>query len=118
MTQLEKSDTPGPSICFMDGTVRVVLNADAYRLAAVQRTSYAFADQCTALIGRVDVGELPISLIFRAATTEKEALNVARRFLQDLLDQELREQIREETGPIRSLILAHAFSRTNLIRRD
>ena len=32
--------------------------------------------------------------------------------------QELREQIGEETRAVRALILAQAFSRTDLIRRD
>lgn len=117
-TAKEKPDISAPSLHFADGTVRVVLNADAYGLAAVQKTAYTFADRCTALIGRVSDGALPLSLVFRPSTTESEALDVASRFLQDLLDQELREQIGDETRAIRSLILAHAFSRTNLIRRD
>jgi His-Xaa-Ser system protein HxsD len=114
----EKPDISAPSLHFAEGAVRVLLNADAYQLTAVQKTSYTFADQCTALIGSVKDGVLPLSLVFRANTTEEYAIAVARRFLDDLLDQELREKIGEETRAIRSLILAHAFSRTNLIRRD
>jgi His-Xaa-Ser system protein HxsD len=41
-----------------------------------------------------------------------------RSFFQELLDQELRERIAEETDAIRSLILAQAYSKTDLIRRD
>jgi His-Xaa-Ser system protein HxsD len=107
-----------PPLRFAEGTVRLLLNADAYHLAAIQKTSYAFADRCTALIRNVQDGVIPLSLVFRPTTMETDALEVARRFLQDLLDQELREQIGEETRAIRSLILAHAFSRTDLIRRD
>jgi hypothetical protein len=40
-----------------------------------------------------------------------------RTFFQELLDQELREQIAEEINPVRTLILAHAFSKVDLIKR-
>jgi hypothetical protein len=38
-----------------------------------------------------------------------------RFFHQELLDEDLRVTIHEETDSIRALILAHTFSRTNLI---
>ena len=103
---------------FAEGMVSLQLNAQAYSLLAVQKTSYAFASRCVVIIGPATNDILPLSLVFPPTTTEAEALDVTRRFMQDLLDQELREKIGEETRAIRSLVLAHAFSRTNLIRRD
>jgi len=35
-------------------------------------------------------------------------------FKRELLDQQLRKQIKEETEPVRNLILAYAFSRSTL----
>lgn len=40
-----------------------------------------------------------------------------RQFFQELLDQELREHIADETNAVRTLILAHAFSNVDLIER-
>lgn len=39
-------------------------------------------------------------------------------FNRDLLDQDLRERIAEETGPLKNLILAQVFSKTNLLDPD
>jgi His-Xaa-Ser system protein HxsD len=50
-------------------------------------------------------------------TSESAAMEVVRQFLQEVLDQELREQVSEETAPLRALILAQAFSKSDLIRR-
>jgi His-Xaa-Ser system protein HxsD len=40
---------------------------------------------------------------------------ILRDFFQELLDQDLRETIARETQQARSVILAHAFSRTSLL---
>jgi His-Xaa-Ser system protein HxsD len=114
----ENPDSASPSIRFADGVIRILLNPDAYRLAAIQKTAYVFADRCTALIGTPENGHLPLSIVFRSKMTEADALHLAQLFLQELIDQELREHLGEETRAMRSLILAHAFSRTNLIRGD
>jgi His-Xaa-Ser system protein HxsD len=50
--------------------------------------------------------------------SRREIDEVVRQFFQELLDQELREQIAEETAPVRTLILAHAFSKADLIKRE
>lgn len=39
-------------------------------------------------------------------------------FQQALLDQDLREIVSEETEGVRNLILAHAFSKTTLIKPE
>ncbi len=102
----------------VDDTVHLALNAEAYRSISVQKSSYRFADRCTVIIGAVRAGVLPLALAFPMGTARAAALEVARLFLQDLLDQELREKAQDETRAMRALLLAHAFSRTNLIRRD
>ena len=82
-----------------------------YRLSAVQKVAYKLAEKCTVVLGGVDVTSLPITFLFPPATSETVALDVIRLFFQDLLDQELREQIAEETRPLRALLLAHAFQK-------
>ena len=58
------------------------------------------------------------TLRFKSTVTEARAREVANQFFQELLDQELREQIADETSAVRTLILAHAFSKADLIKRD
>jgi His-Xaa-Ser system protein HxsD len=95
-----------------------MLDLRAYRLSAVQKACYRFAEHFTAVLGTQDGQLLPVTCLFRSDTREATALDAVRRFFQELLDQELREQIGEETRAVRALILAQAFSRTDLIRRD
>jgi len=101
-----------------DGSIDLVIDAHAYRLSAIKKAAYRLADRCTAVIQSSDADRCALSLRFKPGTSEQLARDTARVFFQELLDQELREQIAEETGSIRALILAHAFSKTDLIKRE
>jgi His-Xaa-Ser system protein HxsD len=106
---------PRPAVpVFRDGRVSFVVDLRAYRLTAVQKTAYRLAARCTAVLGNVTEISVSVDLTFPVATSEAHALEVARLFFQELLDQELREQIASETASVRNLILAHAYSRTGL----
>jgi His-Xaa-Ser system protein HxsD len=106
-----------PSLTFQDGAIHAVVDLRAYRLAAVQKSAYRIADRCTAVLGELAGDSLPLTFLFPAGANEEAALATVKLFFQDLLDQELREKVSEETKPIRALILAQAFSRTDLVRR-
>jgi His-Xaa-Ser system protein HxsD len=108
----------GIALRLVDGALHLSLHADAYSLAALQKTAYGLANRCSVVVGPAADGGIPVTLHFRPDTTEAQARQVALQFLRDVVDQELRERLAEETRAMRSLLLAHAFSRTNLIRRD
>jgi len=101
-----------------DNVVRTTIDLHTYRLSAVKKAAYRLAERCTAVLGAVDAQSLPVVFTFKPGTSEAIAGEAVRAFFQELLDQELREHLAEETGPMRTLILAHAFSRTELIRRE
>jgi His-Xaa-Ser system protein HxsD len=103
---------------FHESAIQTTIDLSVYRLTAVQKAGYRFADRCTAVLGSVEQGHLILTLLFGPCTTAADAQEVARLFHQELLDQELREALAAETRAMRSLILAHAFSRTDLLRRD
>lgn len=113
--------TDGPPVraplTFRDGCIAVTLDLRVYRLSAVQKAAYRLASKCTVMLGEVRDESLGMTLGFGPTTGEREALEVARLFFQELLDQELREKVAEETAALRTLILAHAFSRTDLPSR-
>jgi His-Xaa-Ser system protein HxsD len=108
----------GKPFVFQAGSIKLTLDLRAYRLSAVQKTGYRMAAKCTAVLGVVSDPILDVILAFAPSTSEKEAQEVARQFFQELLDQELREKVAEETASLRTLLFAHAFSRTSLPRRD
>lgn len=101
----------------VDGVIAIVLDLRVYRLAAIKKAAYRFADRCTAILGSPDQDRIPVSLRFKPNVGEGAAREVTRQFFQELLDQELREHIAEETNAVRTLILAHAFSNADLIKR-
>jgi His-Xaa-Ser system protein HxsD len=116
-TKNQVSEVSAP-FTFRDCAVQVTIDLGVYRLVAVQKSAYRFAERFTAVLGTPDANHLPVTFIFRVGTAEQDALEAVRLFFQELLDQELREQIGDETRAIRALIIAQAFSRTDLIRQD
>lgn len=78
---------------------------------AVQRAAYRFSDR---LACEVTTGDGSIDV--RAVVLDEQAdpdLSVAE-FRNEVLDQVLRERIRAETSEVRNLVLALAFSQTEL----
>ncbi|WP_437580654.1 His-Xaa-Ser system protein HxsD [Sorangium sp. So ce887] len=111
------ADTSAP-FAFRDGRIAVIVDLRVYRLAAVQKAAYRMAAKCTAVIGEVHDHSLDVTLAFPPSTGERAACEAARLFFQELLDQELREKVGEETASLRALILAHAFSRARVPPRE
>lgn len=102
----------------VDGAIALDLDLRSYRLAAIKKAAYRFADRFTAVLGAADGDALRVTLQFRPAIAAAAANEAVRAFYQELLDQELREHIADETNAVRTLILAHAFSQVDLIRRE
>jgi His-Xaa-Ser system protein HxsD len=86
-----------------------------YRVIAIKKAAYRVAGTCTVLLGSPEGDQLPLTFSFRRDTSDSAAEEAIRLFHQELLDEELRATIHEETDSLRALILAHTFSRTNLI---
>jgi His-Xaa-Ser system protein HxsD len=101
-----------------DGCVALTLDLRVYRLAAIKKTAYRLADRFTAAVGSPEADVVPVTLRFKASATDASARESVRVFFEELMDQELRESIAEETTPLRNLILAHAFSNLDIIKRD
>lgn len=100
----------------IDGTrTECELDAKAYSLAALKKAAYRVADRCTVIFGRSDSEVVAITIL---ANADADVTNCLRAFMDEALDQELRERIGAQTAPLRDLILAHAFSRTSLVNKD
>jgi His-Xaa-Ser system protein HxsD len=93
-------------------TLRLELDPAIYRLEAVQKAAYRFIDRLTILISKS--GDKLVCEIDPVKAGSTALDNLVANFKRELLDQQLRLQIKEETEPARNLILAYAFSRTGL----
>lgn len=98
-------------------TRKIHLDSRQYRTIAIQKAAYRLADRCTVALGSPEGELLPLTFTFRAGTGEAAAEEAVRLFHQELLDEGLRAVLHEETQALRALILAHTFSRVDLIDR-
>jgi His-Xaa-Ser system protein HxsD len=89
----------------------VVFDARHHSADAVQRAAYRFSDRL-ALDLEDDGDQLRCRLTFLDTDIDEEA--TVAQFKIEVLDQVLRERIREETKDVRNLVLALAFSNAAL----
>ncbi len=92
--------------------MKLHLSKDIYSLEATQKAAYRFIDRLTILIEALG-DDLQCEIDPVAGQEEKFNQHLSD-FKRELLDQQLRKQIKEETEPVRNLILAYAFSRSGL----
>lgn len=86
-------------------------------LPAVKKAAYKYINSF-AVDFSLQNNEILCSLTFTASTPEELALRLADDFKKEALDQDLREQIKTETEPIRNLIFALAFSKTGIVGNE
>lgn len=98
----------------VSGEISLTIDLRVYRLSAVQKTGYRLASKCTVALGCIEGDLLAVTLLFpdRGTLVDREATR--RLFFQELLDQELREKVGDQTSQLRTLLLANAFSKTGL----
>jgi His-Xaa-Ser system protein HxsD len=94
----------------INGAVEVSFAAATTSTDAIQRAAYRFSDRfsCELFPGE-ETHLCRLRPIGEAPAGEIES------FRTEVLDQTLRERIRKETEPIRTMILAQAFSRTGVV---
>lgn len=86
-------------------------------LPAVKKAAYKYINSFAVDFSLKD-NEILCSLTFTAPITEELSLRLAEDFKKEALDQDLREQIKKETEPIRNLIFALAFSKTGIVGNE
>jgi len=92
-------------------TAEVEFDAASHSVDAIQRAAYRFSDRFSVELSTG--GDVHRCLLTAVGDTDVDAL--VPDFRTEVLDQVLRERIRAETEPIRTMILAHAFSRTGVV---
>jgi His-Xaa-Ser system protein HxsD len=95
-----------------DGTQVLTFDSAVYRLSAIKKAAYKFGGLFHILIEQHDpVTEVRMKSKESSAPIDK----LVGEFCNEVLDQDLREAVAEETAGIRNLLLAQAFSKTSLI---
>lgn len=86
-----------------------------HSLDAVQRAAYRFSDRMSCDIAE---GDEAIEVKLHIAEDQGDTDSLLADFRNEVLDQVLRERIRAETAEVRNLVLALAFSKTDLTDAD
>ena len=92
------------------------LQIAAYGMDAIATAAHRFTDRCFVRLEREDEGVVVCS--FRAKRRDDDVRTLAGEFENEVLDQMLRAKLAAETEPLRLLLLAHAFSKTNILNPE
>jgi His-Xaa-Ser system protein HxsD len=106
----------GAAYRFQDGSLRLSLATELYSLDAIRRSCYWLTDRCYVFLSRSRTDTVEVTLIAKGSGAPAESTNsLAWMFLNDLIDQQLRVDIGNETAGIRELIVAQAFAEADVI---
>lgn len=87
-----------------------------YSATALLKVAHRFTDRCFLHLQTEADGSVGVRFRTKRPNTDRNVL--AGDFMNELLDQTLREEVARETEPVRNLILAHALSETTLLRPE
>lgn len=92
----------------MTNTDPVILYLDSkiYSLQAVKRASYDFTDRCYITISQDDSEKIALSVI----TKENAPNYIIQELMNSLLDHQIRADLEQEFGGLRTIIVAQAFA--------
>jgi len=116
MTSMSIRDSQPTPVAISLGHNQAALEVDLtiYAERAVSRASYKFTDRCYLLLSR---SEQPgwLKVTFGAKHEKQDLGPLLGEFCNELLDQQIRDDLSIEAGPIRDLIVAQAFAEGNLL---
>jgi His-Xaa-Ser system protein HxsD len=91
-----------------DGTLKVLVDPSLYSPEAILATADVFTG---AWYVKIDVvGDRGTTITFTPKTPPLMSQNVVNEFLNELIDQQLRLRLRQETADLHRLIVSEAFA--------
>ena len=88
--------------------IKLDISTEYYSRDAILEAMYRFTDRC--YIDLSPKGEKAVEVHFIAKQSGTNLDTITKDFLNELIDQQLRYQIRCETRPIRERIIREAFT--------
>lgn len=98
-------------------TISVDFDNRVFSLIAVKKAAYRYLDSFSADISLTN-DEVRCLLKITSPRSDESFARLIDDFKKEVLDQDLRENLKIETEPVRNLILAHAFSKTGIISHE
>ena len=95
--------------------IRFVVDLKVYPQIAVRKTAYWYTKDYHIQLRTVATESLEVTLELKEGA--KGVSSAREAFLNQLLDQSLREELAHKTEALRNLILAHALSKSSLVSK-
>jgi His-Xaa-Ser system protein HxsD len=96
-----------------DSGAVVSFSTAIYSIDTVKQAAYRLSASCS-FDFELASDQIVCRIIFPKVTTPALMDDIVRQFRNEVLDQDLRHRIAQETAAVRNVILANAFSRTGL----
>jgi len=103
--------TPDPDT----GALGLAVDLSVFSQEAVLRTAYKLTDRCYLFVEREATAGGRLVVTFRSKADGTALQDLVGEFSNELIDQQLREQLAREAGPIREILVAQAFAEGNLL---
>lgn len=100
---------------FDDGALRITLQLTVYELQAVFRAAYWLTEKAYVYLSRSSDDRLEVTLIAKSGDTSATD-QLGWKFLDDLVDHQLRVTLHRETANVRDMIVAQAFMDVDAIQ--
>jgi len=100
---------------FDDGRIEVKIDRSLFSDDAVKAAAYRLASDCGFALSLESDTVMLVEVRFKTDYPEAKRDEMASAFLNEIIDEDLRIRVRTETEATRNLILAAAFSKTNLL---
>ena len=96
---------------------KIDLDLASFNLEVIKRAAYRYSDRFAFDVS-TSGNSAECTLFFDEAKSPEFVQLAISDFRKELIDQDLRQAIRAESEAIRNVILAHAFSRTGLVKSE
>lgn len=108
--------TPRGFIQLADGSAIVRFQVAVYSLEAILAAAHRVTDRCFVQVETDGADWISCRLVSKQS--DIDLANLGGDFCNEVLDQQLRARLAEETEGVRRLLLAQAFSRTNILQPE
>jgi His-Xaa-Ser system protein HxsD len=100
-----------------ENIMTVEFDGNVYNVEAIKKAAYVFMDRFSANISTYEKKVL-CSIRFPEGATKDDKDALVDDFYKEVLDQDLRQRVANETANYRNAILALAFSSTNFTQNE
>jgi His-Xaa-Ser system protein HxsD len=97
-----------------EALVTVEVDLSIYSRRSILRSCYKFTSRCYVFLSRTEDADWLVVAFLAKSQGEIPAALIGE-FYNELLDQQIRENLDLEMGPVRELIVAQAFAEGNLL---